>query len=190
VCDAGGDAVEWIQRLIQDERIDVVYSLLNSWDGSNRITADRLRRGCRVPVVRHYKEHLLTPTDDEQTCIERSGGVFVEPWSMYDAGLLHAPAPDDRFRPLNFPNRYTAYLAAGVPVALARDEMCALQSHLRPFHACVIYDEPTDLVRRLPDSEAADGARRAGAAVTFEALFPSLICFIASCRSSCESRPA
>jgi hypothetical protein len=115
---------------------------------------------------------------------------FVEAWSMYDAGLLHAPAPDDRFRPLNFPNRYTAYLAAGVPVALARDEMCALESHLRALHACVVYDELADLVRRLPDSEAADGARRAGAAVTFEALFPSLIRFIAACRSSRESRPA
>jgi hypothetical protein len=309
LCEADADPVDWIQRLIRDDRIDAVYSLLNSWDGSNQITADLLRRRCRVPVVRHYKEHLLIPTDDEQTCMERSAGViflnarsrdyfsgvyrppprtmcldadtipsrylsgrrrrklsadggpphlllagsatddggrydyrlligeladrgahvhvyghfrrldpstgalldsseaaaayrtiaansplvhlhapvppdhFVEAWSMYDAGLLHAPAADDRFRPLNFPNRYSAYLAAGVPVALARDEMCALQIHLRALRACVIYDEPPDLVRRLPDTAAADGARRAGAAVTFEALFPSLIDFIASCRS-------
>jgi hypothetical protein len=39
--------------LIEDERIDVVYSLLNAWDGSNQATAALLRRGCPVPVVRH-----------------------------------------------------------------------------------------------------------------------------------------
>ena len=89
---------------------------------------------------------------------------------MYDAGLLHAPDPDDRFRPFNFPNRYSAYLAAGVPVAVARDEMGALQAHLDALHAGVIYDDPADLVRGLPANAAADGARRAGAAVTHGAL--------------------
>lgn len=91
--------------------------------------------------------------------------------------------PDDRFRPLNFPNRYSAYLAAGVPVALARNEMRALQIHLQALHASVIYEDLADLVRRLPDTAAADGARRASAAVTFETLFPSLIDFIRSCVS-------
>jgi hypothetical protein len=106
---------------------------------------------------------------------------FVEAWSVYDAGLLHAAAPDDRFRPMNFPNRYSAYLAAGVPVALARDEMPALQAHLQALHASVVYDDPVDLVRRLPDREAAAGAHAAGPAVTFEALFPMLVAFIESC---------
>jgi hypothetical protein len=305
--EAHADPVEWVQRLIRNERIEAVYSLLNSWDGSNQITADLLRRGCCVPVVRHYKEHLLAPTSDEQACIEHSAGVifinalsrdyfagmyhlparttcldadtipsrylsgqprrklsadggpphlllagsatddggrydyrqligqladlganvhlyvnfrrldpwtgalldsdeaaavyrnlaegrplvhihapippdrFVEEWSVYDAGLLHAPDPDDRFRPFNFPNRYSAYLAAGVPVAVARDEMGALQAHLHALHAAVIYDDPADLVRGLPANAAADGARRAGAAVTFEAIFPALIDFIGSC---------
>ncbi len=301
------DPVEWLQRLIEDERIEVVYSLLNAWDGSNRATAALLRRGCPVPVVRHYKEHFLDPEEDEQACIERSSGVifinaasrdyfaglyrlparttcldadpipsrylvgrrrpklsgarerphlliagsatddggrydyrqlvgelaglgahvhlycyfrrldrssgalldsseaaavyrelaegssrvqihapispdrFVEAWSAYDAGLLHAAAPDDRFRPLNFPNRYSAYLAAGVPVALRRDEMSALQDHLQALHASVVYDDPADLVRRLPDTAAAAGAYAASQAVTFEATFPLLIDFIESC---------
>jgi hypothetical protein len=96
--------------------------------------------------------HIHTPVSPDR---------FVEAWSIYDAGLLHAPAPDDRFRPMNFPNRYSAYLAAGVPVALAHDEMSALQAHLQAFHAAVVYDDPGDLVRRLPDQAAAAGARAA-----------------------------
>lgn len=301
------DAIAWLQRLIERERIDAIYSLLNAWDGSNQVTADLLRKGCAAPVVRHYKEHLLMPAADEQVCIERSAGVifvnpvsrdyfaglyrlpvrttcldsdlipsrylagtrrpklssscesphvllagtvtddggrydyrelireladlgahvhvygqfrrldwatgtmldsaesagvyaslaellpqvhihppippdrFVETWSVYDAGLLHAPDPDDRFRPMNFPNRYSAYVAAGVPVALARGEMPALQDYLEGLQAAVVYDDPADLVRRLPDAKAAAGARAASAAVTFEALFPALIAFIESC---------
>jgi hypothetical protein len=301
------DPVVWVQRLIQDERIEAVYSLLNSWDRSNQTTAALLRRGCPVPVVRHYKEHLLIPTEDEQACLEGSAGVifvnavsrdyfarlyrlptrtmcldadpipsryrigrlrpklsasggpphlllagsatddggrydyrqligelvglgahvhvygnfrrldlstgalldsheaaaayhhladrnplvhictpispeaFVDAWSAFDAGLLHAPAPNDQFRRMNFPNRYSAYLAAGVPVALARHEMTALQAYLETFHATVVYDDPADLVRRLPDPAAAAGARAASEAVTFEALFPMLMGFIESC---------
>jgi hypothetical protein len=71
------DPVAWLQRLIEGERIDIVYLLLNAWDGSNEATAALLRRGCLVPVVRHYKEHLLSPTDDEQVCMEHSAGVIV-----------------------------------------------------------------------------------------------------------------
>jgi hypothetical protein len=304
------DPVGWVRRLIDDEQIEVVYSLLNAWDGSNQATAALLWRNCPVPVVRHYKEHLLTPSEDEQTCMERSAGVIfinavsrdyfaglyrlpartmcldadtipsryltgrrrpklsaaggpphlllggsatddggrydyrqlirelaslgahvhiyghfrrldpstgalldspeaaavyrdlaeasplvhihspispdriVEAWSVYDAGLLHAPAADDRFRPMNFPNRYSAYVAAGVPVALPRNEMPALQAHLQALHAVVVYDDPADLVRRLPDTAAAAGAYSASEAVTFEALFPMLIAFIESCRAS------
>jgi hypothetical protein len=106
---------------------------------------------------------------------------FVESWSVYDAGLLHAPDPDDRFRPMNFPNRYSAYLAAGVPVAIARNEMSALQAHLEALDAAVVYDDPADLVRRLPDMDAVARAQAASEAVTFEALFPRLVAFIESC---------
>ena len=297
----------WLQRLIENERIEVVYSLLNAWDGSNQITAALLRRGCPVPLVRHYKEHLLIPAEDEQVSIECSAGMiflnaasrdyfadlyrlprrttcldsdtiprrylagqrrpklsatggaphlllagsvtddggrydyrqligeladlgahvhlygyfrrldpttgallhsteaaavyrhlaerspslhihepiapdrFVADWSVYDAGLLHAADPNDRFRPMNIPNRYSSYLAAGVPVALARNEMPALQAHLEQLHAAVIYDDPADLVRRLPDLAAAEGAHAARESVTFEALFPKLMAFIQSC---------
>jgi hypothetical protein len=45
------DPVAWVQRLIQDERIEAVYSLLDSWDRSNQTTAALLRRGCPVPVA-------------------------------------------------------------------------------------------------------------------------------------------
>src|SRR5688500_518114 len=63
-----GDGIPQLVDLIQSEHIDGVYSLLNAWDGSNRATAALLRQGCPVPVVRHYKEHYLSPTDHERTC--------------------------------------------------------------------------------------------------------------------------
>jgi hypothetical protein len=110
-----------------------------------------------------------------------SPDCFVEKWSVYDAGLLHAPATDDGFRLMNFPNRYTAYLAAGVPVAIAQQEMPALQVHLEALNAAVVYDDLTDLVRQLPDDAAALAAGAAGDVVCFEAVFPALVAFIEAC---------
>ena len=301
------DALDGLIELIETERIEAVYSLLNAWDGSNRATAELLRRGCPVPVIRHYKEHYLAPSEDERVCVEHSDGVifineasrdffagvyrrpgrstcldadpiprrylagmlrpklsaadgrphlliagtatddggrydyrelmlafadqrthvhlygqfrrldretgwlldsqdveaiyraladgseyvhihppipperFVDEWSPYDAGLLHAPDQADRFRAFNIPNRYTAYLAAGVPVALAAGEMPPLQQQLEALGAAIIYEDVSDLVDRLPDPDAADGAVAARESITFEALFPELEAFIRSC---------
>ena len=301
-------AAERLPHLIRAERIEAVYSLLNVWDGSNAATAALLRRGCPVPVVRHYKEHYLRPHEDERTCIEASTGVvflneesrryfagiyripprstcldgdliprrylagtfrpklsaqdgrshlliagtatadhgrydyralvrelvghgahvhlyarysrlqpsgrlaedqsvraeyralaaesprvhlhatipptrFVEEWSPYDAGLLHVPDPRDRFRALNYPNRHAAYIAAGVPVALAAGEMAAMERRLEGFGAAVVYRDPADLVARLPDPAAASAARAAREHFTWEALLPTLESFIVACTS-------
>ncbi len=92
--DGPADPIEWLLALIKAERIEAVYSLLNVWDGSNRATAALLRRGCPVPVIRHYKEHYLSPSDDERTCLERStGDIFINEESRaYFAGLYRLPA--------------------------------------------------------------------------------------------------
>jgi hypothetical protein len=296
------DAVERLVELIATARIDVVYSLLNVWDGSQQPTALLLRRGSPVPVIRHYKEHYLSPSAEERTCLEQSDGVifinresrdyfatcyrlpartacfdadllpqrylagtlqprlsaqdgrphlliagtattdggrydyrelirafthyaahihlygqfrrldasgryqaapdveaayraltgtgyvhlhalvpparFVDAWSRYDAGLLHVPRPDDPFSRLNMPNRYSAYLAAGVPVALPAGHMPAMQCHLEALGAAIVYADPADLVRRVPDVAARQAAVHARASVTFEAVFPGLMTFL------------
>lgn len=110
-----------------------------------------------------------------------SPGQFVDEWSCYDVGLLHAPDPHDRFRALNFPNRYGAYIAAGVPVAVVTGEMPSMQRHLSALNAAVIYEDVADLVRQLPENAAAAGAMAAREAVTFEAIFPDLIASIQAC---------
>jgi hypothetical protein len=299
------DAVEELRALIQREHIDVVYSLLNVWDGSNDPTALLLRRGCSAPIIRHYKEHYLAPFDEERTCIEQSAGVifinsesrdyfstcykipertacldadllprrylagqlqpklsardgrphlliagtttddggrydyrdlihelaqkkvhvhlyglfqrmdangryhpsrevedlyhalntnnflcvhapvvpsrFVEEWSCYDAGLLHVPRSNDPFSALNMPNRYSAYLAAGVPVAIPSGHMLAMQRHLESVNAALVYRSLSELAERLPDRNAAAEALNSREYVTFESVFPRLMSFLQSC---------
>jgi hypothetical protein len=298
-------ALEKLVELIASENIKVVYSLLNTWDGSNWATAALLQRGCPVPIVRHYKEHYLAPNDDERVCIERSTGVlfinpesrdyfasayhlplhtacidadlipgqylsgtlqpklsaqdgrphlliagtamidggrydyrelvriltglrahvhlyaqfrhmdqhgllyynatveeayrsmetggylhvhplipaarFVEEWSRYDAGLMHVARPDDRFRVLNIPNRYSAYLAAGLPVALPAGQMAAMQHHLEKLNVAIPYNSGEDLVARLPDPAACERALAIRESQTFDAIFPHLMAFIHAC---------
>lgn len=299
------EAPESLVRLIEANRIEAVYSLLNVWDGSNTPTAALLQHGSPVPVIRHYKEHYMVPSDDERTCIEAVAGAiflnaesrdyfssiyrlpqrttcldadllprrylagtlqpklsatdnhphlliagtvtdddgrydyrqliselinasahvhvygqfrrlrstgqmrntpeveaiyralaapeqlhihapisptrFVEEWSRYDAGLLHMTASDDVFRALNIPNRYSAYITAGLPVALPAGEMPAMQRQLEALGVALPYETAADLVGRLPSDAAGARAAAARETVTFEAVYPSLIAFIRSC---------
>jgi hypothetical protein len=105
---------------------------------------------------------------------------FVKEWSQYDAGLLHVPRTDDAFLRQNVPNRYSAYVAAGLPVALPAGRMPAMQRHLEALNVAVVYEEPSDLLRLLPDSSAAEQAMRVRGEVTFEALYPRLTAFLQS----------
>jgi hypothetical protein len=305
LADDPGDAVHRLIDLILAHNIQAVYSLLNVWDGSNSPTATLLLRGCPVPVVRHYKEHYLTPSEEERVCIEQSTGVifinresleyfegiyrlparttcldadlipirylrgilqpklskrdkqaqlliagtatvdggrydyrdmikdltecgahvhlygmfrrmradgrmidsedvrddyrglapsnylhlhdpvpparFVEEWSQYDAGLLHTPRGDDAFRHLNMPNRYSAYIAAGLPVALPALAMPAMERRLAELDAGIFYQSYDDLLRRLADGYAGAGALTSRENATFESIYPELIRFIHSC---------
>ena len=106
---------------------------------------------------------------------------FVEEWSRYDAGLLHVARADDPFRVLNMPNRYSAYLAAGLPVALADGAMPAMQQQLEALGAGIIYRDIVEFSGRLPDAGAAAQARAVREAATFEAVFPQLLAFISRC---------
>jgi hypothetical protein len=305
LADDPGDTVHRLIDLIVTQHIQAVYSLLNVWDGSNCPTATLLLRGCPVPVIRHYKEHYLTPSEEERVCIEKSKGVifinresqeyfegiyrlptrtacldadlipnrflrgrmqrkhstldkqvhlliagtattdggrydyreairdlaecgahvhlygmfrrmradgrmmnsddvrdeyrdlapsnylhlhdpvpparFVEEWSQYDAGLLHTTRGDDAFRRLNMPNRYSAYIAAGLPVALPANAMPAMERRLAELNAGIIYQSYDELFQRLADGKAGAGALASRENVTFESVYPELIRFINSC---------
>ena len=103
---------------------------------------------------------------------------FVSEWSQYDAGMLHTPRPNDLFSAQNFPNRYSAYIAAGVPVALARGKMPAMQRHLEELGAAIVFDTPADLVAQLPNQAIADQTFASREGETFEAIYPNLISFL------------
>ncbi len=107
---------------------------------------------------------------------------FVAAWSPYDAGLLHHPESADAFRALNLPNRYSAYLAAGLPVATVAGEMPAMERHLEVLGApAICYRDPAELAGQLPDPPASERAWAARGGATFEAVYPRLVEFIRSC---------
>ena len=107
---------------------------------------------------------------------------FVTAWSPYDAGLLHNPSADDPFRAFNLPNRYSAYLAAGLAVAMPAGEMPAMERHLREIGAPpVLYGEAAELAEKLPDATASARALAARGGATFEAGYGRLAEFIRGC---------
>ncbi len=108
-------------------------------------------------------------------------GRFVEEWSQYDAGLLHVPGKKDAFRSLHMPNRYSAYIAAGLPVTVAAVEMRAMRRQLEKLGAGIIYNSITELMEQLPDASATARIGAVRESVTLETVFPELMEFIAGC---------
>jgi hypothetical protein len=290
-----------IAELIDQQKIDLMYSLLNIWDGSLTATAAFLASGPTVPVVRHYKEQYMRPFWEEQITLEQSSAAifiseesrayfqqlytipestlcldgdsipekyltnhfqpklsssdgqphfliagtasadngrydyrnmireitqlgahvhlyaqfrslksngelhsakeveeeyqktlqsslfhlhapitpsrFVEEWSRYDAGILHAVKEDDPFRVLNLPNRYTGYLAAGLPITIMADEMPAMYRFLNNLGIALPYNSTQDLLDQFPWRDQNKNAHLSRNKITFEANYPKLIDF-------------
>src|SRR5947209_4434709 len=87
------EGIEQVLKLIETERIEAIYSLLNVWDGSNRVMAALLDRGCPVPVIRHYKEQYCSPFVDERKTIEKSTGVIFINEESRDYFAAHYQLP-------------------------------------------------------------------------------------------------
>lgn len=80
---------------------------------------------------------------------------FCEVWSRYDAGFMH-PRVDRtdkaaRFEELNLPQRYTAYLAAGLPLAVCREGQSAMKRFVEEKQIGFVYSDYEELGEILHD---------------------------------------
>jgi hypothetical protein len=80
---------------------------------------------------------------------------FSNIWSRYDAGFMHPKVdPIDRafyFERMNLPNRYTAYLAAGLPLAVPREGQEAMLMLIKQHGIGYEYSDFDDLAEHLYD---------------------------------------
>ncbi len=79
------------------------------------------------------------------------------------------------------PNRYSAYLAAGLPVAVQDGAMPAMQSQLESLGVGLVYRDLADLVSHLPCPALTGRVIAVRRQVTFDALYPGLEAFIRAC---------
>jgi hypothetical protein len=65
-------------RVIEEQPVDIVYSLLNAHDGSTEATLQLLDDRCQIPMVRHYKEHPCVPTHEERrVLLETRAQIYI-----------------------------------------------------------------------------------------------------------------
>ena len=80
---------------------------------------------------------------------------FSSVWSQYDAGFMHARvAPgskEARFEQMNLPYRYTAYLAAGLPLVVFGKGQDAMERVVRQNGIGLVFSDYDDLAERLRD---------------------------------------
>lgn len=108
--------------------------------------------------------------------------LFAREWSRYDAGVLHARAdpgaPYARFEPMNLPYRHSAYLAAGLPLAVQRGGQDAMERLAREAGVGLVFDGYDDLAAQLGDERHLAGlterALRERHSFSFDAQAPRL----------------
>lgn len=82
---------------------------------------------------------------------------FCAAWSRYDAGFMHPRVPHTdkaaRFEEMNLPYRYTAYLAAGLPLVVPTKGQSAMKRLTHEAGIGIVYSDYADLAEQLYDSE-------------------------------------
>jgi glycosyltransferase involved in cell wall biosynthesis len=78
-------------------------------------------------------------------------------WSRYDAGFMHSKV-DDRdkaaaFEKMNYPHRYTAYLAAGLPLVVHGEGQDAMEALVKKHGIGIVFSDYDDLAEKLYDSQ-------------------------------------
>jgi len=112
--------------------------------------------------------------------IERD--TFTREWSRYDAGMMHVPshpaAAYAQFEQMNYPYRYSAYLAAGLPLAVMHEGQDAMKALVQQHGIGVVYRDYDDLAEQLRDAQHMarldDAARTNRTAFSFDAQAPHL----------------
>jgi hypothetical protein len=110
----GGAAAPALRDALGDFDANVIYALLNAYDGSVEAVCELLEVGLGVPIVRHYKEHACLPWEPERrNLLETSAQVYVNRESfehfqrlygiradsahLLDADMISAKHMTDRF---------------------------------------------------------------------------------------------
>ncbi len=66
-----------VPRIFEHRQIDIVYALKNVWDGSLELT-DAILDATSTPVVRHYKEHFLKPSDlERRNLVDTAAQIYI-----------------------------------------------------------------------------------------------------------------
>ena len=78
---------------------------------------------------------------------------FSAVWSQYDAGFMHSQVfhtdQAARFEELNLPYRYTAYLAAGLPLLVPSKGQAAMRNFIEREGIGFVYSDYADLAEQL-----------------------------------------
>lgn len=82
---------------------------------------------------------------------------FVSEWSRYDAGVMHTQVtsadPMFSFEQMNYPYRYSAYLAAGLPLIVQRGGQDAVEELIEKHRIGIVFRDYDDLAEQLHDSQ-------------------------------------
>ncbi|MGB7923482.1 MAG: hypothetical protein WCF57_09575 [Pyrinomonadaceae bacterium] len=82
---------------------------------------------------------------------------FSAVWSRYDAGFMHSKSDSNKhlsqFEQMNLPCRYSAYLAAGLPLVVLAEGQEAMRTLIEQYGIGIVFSDYDDLAEQLYDAE-------------------------------------
>jgi len=109
-----------------------------------------------TPTARAYGRLVnALPNVHQHNCIPANR--FTKEWSRYDAGVMHAQVrPTDImacFQRMNYAHRYSAYLAAGLPLIVQRGGQDAMETLIEEHSIGIVFRDYDDLAKQLFDDQ-------------------------------------
>lgn len=110
------------------------------------------------PATRHAYEELEAQLSYVHLHRYIQPEQFCSVWSRYDAGFMHPQVLGTdkaaRFEEMNLPYRYTAYLAAGLPLVVPRKGQSAMRNLVEREGIGLVYLDYAELAEKLHDDAA------------------------------------
>lgn len=108
---------------------------------------------------------------------------FSSMWSQYDAGVMHARVNSNHeeaeFETMNLPYRYSAYLAAGLPLIVPSFGQEAMSELATEHGIGIVFDSYDDLRERVEDranmKQVTERAKKKRTEFSFEKVAPMLV---------------
>jgi len=126
-----------VQEIIERDKIDIIYCILNIIDRSNEFTKRVIDMGLNIPIIRHYKEHRCEYNDLEKYALINSDGQIYENIESLKYFKEIYGVGDNYIIALGDPSQYKIYIPDQMPALLSETDQEIHVVSMNSYNHCI-----------------------------------------------------